>query len=174
MQLDDFEIGKEFYGLAGFVWKCTDKGTRTITAIMLDDRKDPSWYQGPPYIVDEVIFDENDMQKCYTNMYDNLSKRVESLHTSYHPNFDIKDVTKMMKGSKDKYPYQKLLKKDRVGKDGSILHPYGAVKKDDAWYIKTFEIFTREYDTMLDEDFIRLPLSSQEAMKVRKEYLDKK
>ena len=124
--------------------------------------------------VNEIVFEENDMQKCYTNMYDNLSKRVESLHTSYHPNFDSKDVFKMLKENHDKYPYKKLLNLDRVGQDGSILHPYGAVKKGSEWHIKTFELFTKEYDTMLDEEFVLLPLSSQEAMKVRKEYLEKK
>jgi hypothetical protein len=60
----DFTIGQEF--LCGDKrWRCTDKGTRTIVAICLDDHpEDPSWFNGPPYAVAETVFDEEDMQAC--------------------------------------------------------------------------------------------------------------
>ncbi len=49
MELSDFHIGLEFVASAGFRWRCTDVGTRTVLAIQID-RRDPNWYQGPPYI----------------------------------------------------------------------------------------------------------------------------
>lgn len=47
MKHSDFYIGLEFLGRAGFQWRCTDVGTRTILAIQLD-REDLNWNQGPP------------------------------------------------------------------------------------------------------------------------------
>jgi hypothetical protein len=63
MKHSDFSIGGEFLTPAGR-WRCTDVGTRVITAIKLDMDHDPSWYSGPPYIVAESIFDEYDMEGC--------------------------------------------------------------------------------------------------------------
>ena len=35
-----------------------------ITAIKLDRSDFPNWYAGPPYAVEEVVFDENDFEGC--------------------------------------------------------------------------------------------------------------
>lgn len=63
MKLSDFSIGKVFRTDTGR-WRCTDVGTRTIAAIFLDPNKDDSWFNGPPYAVEEVVFDENDFEGC--------------------------------------------------------------------------------------------------------------
>jgi hypothetical protein len=63
MKHGDFLIGGEFLTPTGR-WRCTDVGTRVITAIKLDMDHDRSWYSGPPYIVAETIFDEYDMESC--------------------------------------------------------------------------------------------------------------
>ncbi len=64
MKHSDFTIGQEF--LCGEkCWRCTDKGTRTIVAICLDEHPDdPSWFDGPPYAVEEIVFDEDDIEGC--------------------------------------------------------------------------------------------------------------
>ena len=180
MDIDEFEIGQIFFGPAGFQWLCTDKGTRTITAIMLDDNKDPVWYMGPPYPVEEIVFDENKMKSCIGNNNGShvvhvLNRNLDSLERSYHPGFNSDDVLIMMEKdnvfSRKSYPREKILTVDRVGNDGSIYHPYAAIKKDDIWYIKVFELFTKTY-TEIDEDiFVRFPLSSERAMKKRFESL---
>lgn len=59
----DFQIGIEFYTATG-KWRCTDRGTRTIIAIKLDRSDDAGWYNGPPYAVDEIVFDEDDLEGC--------------------------------------------------------------------------------------------------------------
>lgn len=64
MERDDFAIGKEFMTASG-TWRCTDIGIRTIIAIKVSDRDDPSWFNGPPYAVVEVVFDENDLGGCW-------------------------------------------------------------------------------------------------------------
>jgi hypothetical protein len=56
MNLRDFRIGLEFYTAEGR-WRCIDVGTRVIAAIKLD-APDPSWYNGPPFAVAEIVFDE--------------------------------------------------------------------------------------------------------------------
>ena len=52
-----FHIGVEFYTETG-KWRCTDVGTRVITAIKLGG--DPQI--GPPYSVAETVFDEYDFE----------------------------------------------------------------------------------------------------------------
>ena len=64
MEHGDFAIGKEFQTATGF-WRCTDIGTRTIIAIKVSDRDDPSWLYGPPYAVAEMVFDEDDLEGCW-------------------------------------------------------------------------------------------------------------
>jgi hypothetical protein len=66
MKHGDFKIGERFT-CGGKIWRCTDIGTRTIIAIHLDpelERMDRSWFRGPPYAVDETVFDENDFSAC--------------------------------------------------------------------------------------------------------------
>ncbi|MBF0181815.1 MAG: hypothetical protein HQM03_17500 [Magnetococcales bacterium] len=53
-------IGTEFYS-GDRKWRCTDKGTRTIIAINIDN-DDQSLYNGPPYAVAEIVFDEYDLE----------------------------------------------------------------------------------------------------------------
>jgi hypothetical protein len=61
MKHSDFRVGLEFVSGSGR-WRCTDVGTRTITAIKLDHDHDSSWYSGPPYAVAEHVFDEHDIE----------------------------------------------------------------------------------------------------------------
>lgn len=168
MKIEDFEIGKTFYGPAGFKWLCTDKGTRVIVAIMLDYDKQKYWFKGPPYSVEEKVFDEYEMKSLYTDEQDMLIDRLNSIESSSHPNFDAEDVFKMMKEKENNYPRKKLLKRDRVSLQGDILHPYSAIKKNDLWFIKTFELFSKEYSEIEENEFVQLPFSSEEAMKQRK------
>lgn len=64
MEHSEFAIGKQFRTASG-VWCCTDLGTRTIIAIKVSDRDDPSWLNGPPYAVAEMVFDEDDLEGCW-------------------------------------------------------------------------------------------------------------
>ena len=75
----------------------------------------------------------------------------------------------MMKEKDRCYPNQKLLTRDRVSKEGYILHPYSAIKRDNVWFVKVFELFAKEYLEMPEEEFVQLPYSDEEAMKKRKE-----
>lgn len=169
MKIEDFEIGKKFYGPAGFEWLCTDKGSRVIVAIMLDYDKEDYWFKGPPYSVEEKVFDEHEMESLYCDTNEMLSERIDSLETSSHPCFDSEDVFKMIKEKDRNYPRKKLLERDRVSKEGYIFHPYSAIKKDNEWFIKVFELFSKEYLEIAENEFVQLPFSSEEAMKKRKE-----
>lgn len=58
----DFRIGDEFTTQDGQVhWRVTDVGTRTLAAIKLTGLPDESWASGPPYGVQELVFDEADL-----------------------------------------------------------------------------------------------------------------
>ena len=93
MQHSEFSIGLEFW-CAGKRWRCTDTGTRVITAISLEPREmveisvdpedkskrverrflseDPRDLNGPPYGVLESVFDENDIEACSVMRDDSL------------------------------------------------------------------------------------------------------
>lgn len=59
MQHSEFRIGSVFR-CGDKRWRCIDVGSRVIVAIYLDPDDDPSWYNGPPYALDESVFDEDD------------------------------------------------------------------------------------------------------------------
>lgn len=81
--LDRFSltIGDIFW-CSGRQWRCTDIGTRTLTAIRIDavevggagpasrppltrvEAEAEGWFSGPPYAVTEVVFDEYDQEGC--------------------------------------------------------------------------------------------------------------
>ncbi|EKF40018.1 hypothetical protein NA8A_23003 [Nitratireductor indicus C115] len=82
--LNDFTIGTEFRTGVG-CFRCTDIGTRCVIAIRIDqvevvsanktgtiakktiDGKSAEaqgWFNGPPYQVVEIVFDENDLEGC--------------------------------------------------------------------------------------------------------------
>lgn len=168
MKIKEFTIGTVFYGNAGFQWLCTDKGERTITAIMLDPDKKAYWFEGPPYSVEEKVFDEYDMKNLYLSPEGDLNDIL--LDQSAHPGFDSADVFKMLKVRSNNYPHKKLLKRDRVNLFGDILHPYGAVKKDKKWFILVFDIFAKTYSEILEDEFVQLSLSSEESLKKRKNH----
>ena len=81
MKHGDFAIGNTFW-CGGQQWRCTDLGTRTVAAIRIDQVVMPhastglnrildyaeaeaeGWFNGPPYAVAEVVFDENSMEAC--------------------------------------------------------------------------------------------------------------
>lgn len=85
MNHSDFSIGLEFW-CGDRRWRCTDVGTRVITAICLEPRNmvrsepdpndkakriltecvspDPRDLNGPPYGVAECVFNEYDMEAC--------------------------------------------------------------------------------------------------------------
>lgn len=80
MEHEDFSIGMEFWTETG-QWRCTDVGSRTICAISLEPSEmttlhedgsqtssidaDPRRLSGPPYMVAEIVFDEDDFPALY-------------------------------------------------------------------------------------------------------------
>ena len=64
MDLEDFYIGLRFFTGSG-EWLCTDIGTRTIIAIRIQDEPEKYWINGPPYDIEENVFDDFDFGGCY-------------------------------------------------------------------------------------------------------------
>ena len=86
MILSEFKIGTPFY-VAPLKYLCTDIGTRTVVAILMEPvevinpstgevtavLKEPqaraaNLFKGPPYLLPEVVFDEEMMDACDTIM----------------------------------------------------------------------------------------------------------
>ncbi|MBY3432747.1 hypothetical protein HFN89_00975 [Rhizobium laguerreae] len=47
----------------GGAWIVTDIGSRSLSAIKIDEKakSDPTWLEGPPYALEEVVFDTVDI-----------------------------------------------------------------------------------------------------------------
>lgn len=62
--IEGFLIGAEFM-FNEHRHRCTDVGSRVVVGICVDDHSDdPSWFNGPPYAVAEIVFDEDDLEGC--------------------------------------------------------------------------------------------------------------
>jgi hypothetical protein len=83
MKLSDFVIGETFWTHGG-EFRCTDVGTRVVVAVKLGPREivtasnadgelrimkgiddAGSWLDGPPYAVEELVFDSYDLPGCF-------------------------------------------------------------------------------------------------------------
>lgn len=167
MKHADFYIGLEFASGAGFRWRCTDVGKRTILAIRLD-HDDPNWYQGPPYIADEVAFDEQEMERCHLALEDALAAAINEHGTVGHPGYPDDAVKRMLEARHaHRYPHKGVLRFDRCRSDGEILHPYAGRQDGGVWMVDLYLPFQDAYVAMAERDFIALPRASAEDVRSR-------
>lgn len=78
----EFRIGTLFW-CGDRLWRCTDVGSRVIVAIRIDavelgggapgegrriltqaEAEADGWFNGPPYAVAEIVFDEDGLEVC--------------------------------------------------------------------------------------------------------------
>ncbi len=169
MKHADFHIDLVFLASAGFRWRCTDVGTRTIVAIHLD-RDDASWYQGPPYIAKEVVFDEREIERCHLTETEAITAAVREHETSGHPGYPADAVTRMMDmRHAQHYPHDGVLRFDRCRADGEILHPFAGRKEEKGWVVDLYLPFQNTYAAMAERDFIALRRASRQDVHARAE-----
>lgn len=160
MKYADFKIGTEFFTCTGQCWRCTDVGTRTILAIELNPELESSWFNGPPYAVIEVPFDEYDIKGAYRDEKEAIQEAIDRANHSAHPNFPHEIVMTMLQArcteAADTYPQKQLFRIDRVSADGEILHPYAAERDGDSWRILVYRLFAGTFQTVAEADFIQL------------------
>jgi len=79
MKHSDFKMNMEFM-MNDEVWRVTDIGIRTVIVIRLGnitiggfpktrtmnriEAESEGWFNGPPYAVQELVFDEDDLPAC--------------------------------------------------------------------------------------------------------------
>lgn len=80
MELSEFRIGGDFT-VSGKRFRCTDIGSRVVVALPLqakvstntsdevktlseEETAQQGWMNGPPYAVAEIVFDEDDLERC--------------------------------------------------------------------------------------------------------------
>jgi hypothetical protein len=172
MKPSEFCIGLEFM-CGPFWWRCTDIGTRTVAAIRLIE-DDPVWYQGPPYMVQEVVLDEAALEDAFLSEEAAIEASLDEARNAGHPGYEHTVVSRMTdaKLDGDHYPRsRRLLEFDRVRADGEILHPYAARreggKETGAWIIRLFLPFTKEWAEVGEMEFLALPLSTPAAVRAR-------
>lgn len=163
MKHSDFYIGLEFLGIAGFRWRCTDVGSRTIVAVRLD-HEDPNWYRGPPYVAEEVVFDEYEIEHSDLTDEEAIRSAIEDADTSGHPGYPDEAVNHMMRARFEEasaaYPHKGVLRFDRCAADGEILHPYAGRKDGERWMVQLYLPFRQSYHEMPELEFIALPIAT--------------
>lgn len=163
MKHSDFRIGLEFIAAAGFHWRCTDIGTRTILAIPLD-QENPDWYQGPPYIVREQVFDEAEMLRCYLTVDEAIADAAQECEAGGHPGYPSEDMWRMLEaGLGDEMPG--LLRFDRCRADGELLHPFATREDDGTRVVDVYLPFCRTFDAMPVDAFIALPRATPQDVR---------
>ena len=165
MKHADFVIGTLFHTCTGQHWRCTDVGTRTILAIELKPDLDDSWFNGPPYAVAEIPFDEHDIARAYRSEDEAIREAIEEDDNSDHPGFPSDVMTTMMHArfSADTraYPRMRLLRSDRLDTSGNQLHPYAVTRDGDRWIILTYLPYSGEFQQIAESDFILLPYAAK-------------
>lgn len=168
MKISDFYIGLEFQNSAQS-FRCTDVGTRTISAIALD-KDDEGWYVGPPYMVDERLFDERAIKSLFLDSAQAVHQSVtEGNDTGLsYPN----DAVKIMMAQKYSpqmadYRNKPLLRHDKVI-DGEIHHPYAAELLDGSWVVLSFIPYLERFTSTPEAAFRDAPMA------IRQDYLDSK
>ncbi|TXD05189.1 hypothetical protein FTI75_07825 [Burkholderia pseudomallei] len=166
MNRTDFYIGLTFMDCTGW-WRCTDVGARTILAIRLD-HDDPHWYEGPPYIVKEEVFDEDDISRCHLTVEESIRAAVHAADISEHPGFPHEVVERMMATRRaHPYPHEGVLRFDRKRPDGEVLHPYAGRKEGESWVVDLYLPFRGTYETMAERDFISLQRATPDDLRAR-------
>jgi hypothetical protein len=169
----DFRIGSEFLAVAGFRWRCTDIGTRTIVAIRVD-HGNSDWYQGPPYVAKEVVFDEAEMLECHRTIEEAIEAAVHEDETSGHPGYPAEVVSRMMEAcSATRYPNDGVLRFDRCRPDGEILHAYAGRKEGNRWVLELYLPFCETFETMTEDAFIALPRATATDVRRRAGCVDR-
>ena len=173
MQHADFTIGTEFETCTGQRWRCTDIGRRTILAIELQPELDTAWFNGPPYSVEEIVFDEQDIARVFRCQDDAVRDVLARLDQGVHPGYPHEAVSRMMRArhleDSRRYPRPRLLHVDRVDAAGEVLHPYAAEPAHDGgWRIQVYAPFTKGFSALPEADFVRLRPATYGDFEARK------
>ena len=180
MQHSDFKVGVDFYTAIG-LWRCTDIGQRTITAVRWpEDVEIPSgtraqdWLKGPPYPLEEVVFDEKEMALAYRTMQEAVERSLQSAH----PGFSGDDARKMM-GSKQKRferrlsggatpainpLMESLCRYERVV-NGQVLHAYDW--DEGGLVVHALDVYERTWEKVPLADFLAAPVAREEDYAAR-------
>lgn len=157
MVISDFHIGLTFFNCLGD-WRCTDVGSRTIAAIRTADQLPAAWYEGPPYAVEERLFNEQDMARSFVTLKDAITDRRDKYSIKHEHVMRMMDASLEMWKLKRPYPKDRhaIFEIDRLSHDGQLLHPFSAKRRKGYWAIQYFVPSAEQYGEMPENDFVGL------------------
>lgn len=166
MKISDFYKGLEFQNAARR-FRCTDVGSRTISAIALD-KEDERWYVGPPYMVDELLFDEKSLKYLFVTVdqaVEQSLQEVDEIALTYSH-----AAAKAMRAAKfdpkmAEYPNKALLRHDKLI-DGEIHHAYAAERCGDGWLVKSYLPYLEVFAETPEAEYRDSPMA------VHQDYVD--
>jgi hypothetical protein len=122
------------------------------------------WLAGPPCIVDEVVFDEREMERCYLTQEDAILATKHAHESSGHPGYSSEALGIMTEAEfgeeTGKYPHSRVFRFDRRRADGEILHPYAARRDGQDWAVLVHLPFLSTFEDVPEADFITMPIAS--------------
>lgn len=170
MRKSDFSIGLVFQDCTGRCYRCTDIGTRTITAIELTPDLSDAWFVGPPYSVPEIVFDELAIERVFVSVEDAIRASLASAEEEsalLTPSEFVLEMTQArLNCLEHEYPRMRLLAVNRTDGTDEIFHPY-AVKSSrpgSGWQIQVYLMRAKKFVAMDEDLFIRMtPLTPRLA-----------
>lgn len=163
MKLQQFEIKKSFYLQNGDEYICTDICQHSIVAIFKNPRLKDIWFQGPPYVLEEVIFEEKDFYSCFENKADiKIISPPDPLYISFFSTEEVQYLKNHKVKISSQYSRLKILDYDRKSSNGDILHPYFIEKEKEEWIVHFVNLQDKYFDTMSEKSFLLLPTAQDQ------------
>lgn len=170
MNHSDFKIGLEFMSVGGFPYRCTDVGRRTIAAIALTEGGQ-AWFEGPPYAVNEKVFDELDIANCALNAEGAIRAAIAESETGLHPSYPNEAIKTFMEARSSPdyiaYPNKPLLRLTKV-LGGDIYKAYGVRKDGGFWILQCFCLFDDEFIEIPERLFLESPIATDDDYRARR------
>lgn len=170
MKHSDFKLGLDFISAGGFPYRCTDVGQRTVTAIPLRPGT-RLWAEGPPYAVQEEVFDELAIASCALNHEEAIRAAITETERGLVPGFPHESIMVFMEArlSPDyiAYPDKPLLRLVKVS-GGDLYVAYGVRKDGEFWTVLCFCLFDNEYLEIPERHFLECPVATDDDYRARR------
>lgn len=170
MKHSDFSIDLLFLSAGGFPYLCTDVGQRTITAIPLREGSG-LWRVGPPYAVQEEVFDELAMDSCALSQEDMIRAALMESNNRLIPGYPHEAVMQFMHAridpDYDAYPNKPLLRLVKV-LEGEIYRAYSARNDGEFWTLLCFRLFDNDFAEIPESQFLECPVATDDDYRAKR------
>lgn len=132
------------------------------------------WLRGPPYLLDETVFDEKDMALAYRTVQEAVERSINSNHPGFLQEASKKMMDQDIKRMKQRFsgepvpaiePLMKNLCRYERIVGGAVLHAYDW--DDDGTVIHALDVYERTWKKVALADFLAGRVATEEDYAAR-------